>query len=119
MTQLIFPKEKVQSKYFLLKLVKNGFPMCGLYLHLRKIVILVSIRQVGHQIIMEYGLVKINLIKENLKIMMTRYEDAKLLRMKGKVIPKKHDFAGAINSEISSFRLWHFQFGLLNFESLL
>jgi hypothetical protein len=85
----------------------------------KKLLCLVSIRQVGHQIIMEYGLVKINLIKDNLKIVMTSYEDAKLLRMKWKVILKKHDFAGAINSEISSFRLWHFQFGLLNFESLL
>jgi hypothetical protein len=39
--------------------------------------------------------------------------------MKGKVTPIKHDFAKAINSKISSFRLWNFWFGHLNFESLL
>jgi hypothetical protein len=80
---------------------------------------LVSIRQPGHQIIMQDGLVKINSEKDNLKTVMTGYEDEKLLRMKGKVIPRKHDFVGAINFKISSFRLWHFQFGHLNFESLL
>jgi hypothetical protein len=40
---------------------------------------LVMIQQVGHQIIMEDGLVKINSTKHNLKTVMTRYEDGKLL----------------------------------------
>jgi len=44
---------------------------------------LVTIRQAGHQVIMEYGLVKINSVKQNLKTVMTGYEDGKLLRMKG------------------------------------
>jgi hypothetical protein len=49
---------------------------------------LVMIQQVGHQIIMEDGLVKINSIKQNFKTIMTGYEDGKLLKMKGKVIPQ-------------------------------
>jgi hypothetical protein len=36
---------------------------------------------------------------------MTGYEDGKLLRMKGKVIPQKQDFAGAVDSTISPGRL--------------
>jgi len=59
---------------------------------------LVSIWQVGHQIIMEYGLVKINSIKDNLKIVMTGYEDGMLLRMKGKVIPQNQYFVGEFDS---------------------
>jgi hypothetical protein len=58
----------------------------------------VMIRQAGHQIIMEDGLVKINSTKQNLKTIMTGYEDGKLLRMKGKVIPWKQDFAGVVDS---------------------
>jgi len=80
----------------------------------------ISIRQPGHQTIMQDGLVKINLEKDNLKIVMKGgYEDENILRMKGKVIPRKHDFVGASNFEISSFRLCHFRFGHLNFEILL
>jgi hypothetical protein len=56
---------------------------------------------------MENGLVKINSTKENFKTIMTGYEDGKLLRMKGRVIPRKQDFAGAIDSRISPIRLWH------------
>jgi hypothetical protein len=36
---------------------------------------------------------------------MTGYEDGKLLRMKGKVIPRKHDFAATVNYEMSAFNL--------------
>ena len=50
---------------------------------------------------------------------MTRYEDGKLLRMNGKVIQRKQEVAAIVNSEMSSFRLWHFLFGHLNFDSLL
>jgi len=32
---------------------------------------------------------------------MTGYEDGKLLRMKGKVIPRHSDFAGAVSTGIS------------------
>jgi hypothetical protein len=54
---------------------------------------------------MQYGLVNIKPEKDNLKTIISRYEDGKLLRMKGKVITRKHDFATAVNSEMSSFRL--------------
>jgi hypothetical protein len=79
---------------------------------------LVTIKQVGHQIVMQYGLVKINSEKD-LKTIMTRYEDGKLLRMNGKVIQRKEEVATTMNFEMSSFRLWHFRFGHLNFDSLL
>jgi hypothetical protein len=68
---------------------------------------------------MQHGLVNIKSDKHNLKIIMSGYEDGKFLRMKGKFIPRKHDFAAAMNSEMSSLRLWHFRFGHLNFDSLL
>jgi hypothetical protein len=60
---------------------------------------LVSIRQAGHQVILEDGLVKINSIKQSLKTVMTGYEDGKLLRMKGTVIPRNSDFAGAVTTK--------------------
>jgi hypothetical protein len=66
---------------------------------------LVTIRQVGHQIVMQYGLVKIKSEKDNLKTIMTGYEDGKLLRMNGKVIQRKQEVATTINYEMSSFRL--------------
>ena len=80
---------------------------------------LVTIRQFGHQIVMQDGLVKIMSVKDNLKTIMTGYEYGKLLRMNGKVIQRKEEVAATVNSEMSSFRLWHFRFGHLNFESLL
>ena len=46
---------------------------------------LVMIRQAGHMVIMEDGLVKINSVKQNMKKMMIGYEDGKLLRMKGQL----------------------------------
>jgi hypothetical protein len=49
---------------------------------------LVTIRQAGHQVIMEDGLVKINSVKQNMKTMMIGYEDGKLLRMKGTIITR-------------------------------
>ena len=79
---------------------------------------LVTIRQVGHIVIMEDGLVKINSVKQNMKIVMTGYEDGKLLRMKGTVIPRNSNFAGAASIEISSIRFWHVRYGHLNFDSL-
>ena len=39
-------------------------------------------------VIMEDGLVKINSVKQNMKTVMTGYEDEKLLRMKGTIIPR-------------------------------
>eukprot|EP00253_Pinus_taeda_P013735 PITA_13735 len=79
---------------------------------------LVTIRQAGHQVIMEDGLVKINSVKENLKTVMTSYEDGKLLRLKGTVIPRHSDFAREMTTDISPIRLWHVRYGHLNFESL-
>jgi hypothetical protein len=79
---------------------------------------LVTIRQAGHQVIMEDGLVKINSVKQNMKTMMKGYEYGKLLRMKGTVIPRHYDFAGAVSTGISPIRLWHVRYGHLNFESL-
>jgi len=67
---------------------------------------------------MEDGLVKINSVKQNLKTIMTGYEDGKLLRMKGTVIPRHFDFAGAVTTGISPIRLWHVRYGHLNFEGL-
>ena len=46
---------------------------------------LVTIRQAGHMVIMEDGLIKINSVKQNMKAVMTGYEDGKLLRMKGQL----------------------------------
>ena len=59
----------------------------------KKLLSLVTIRQAGHAILMRDGLIKINSIKHNYKIVVKGYEDGKLLRMKGTVIPQKHDFA--------------------------
>jgi hypothetical protein len=85
----------------------------------KKMLSLVTIRQVGHQIVMQDGLVNIKSVKDNLKTIMRGYEDGKLLRMSGKVIQRKEEVATTMNFEMSSFRLWHFRFGHLNFESLL
>jgi hypothetical protein len=79
---------------------------------------LVTIRQAGHQVIMEDGLVKINSVKQNMKTMMTGYEDGKLLRMKGTVIARHSDFTGVVSTCISPIILWHVRYGHLNFESL-
>ena len=49
---------------------------------------------------------------------MTSYEDGKLLRMKGTVIPRHSDFAGVVTTGISPIRLWHVRYGHLNFDSL-
>ena len=47
---------------------------------------------------MRDGLVKINSIKQNYKNVMTRYEDGKILIMKGIVTHRKHDFATIVDS---------------------
>jgi hypothetical protein len=60
------------------------------------------IQQVGHQIIMEYGWVKINSTKHNLKTVMMGYEDGKPLRVKGKFIPRKKEFTGIVDSTQNS-----------------
>jgi len=65
----------------------------------KKLLSLVTIRQDGHQIVMQYGLMKIKLEKDNLKtIMTTVYEDGKLLIMNGKVIQRKEEVATTMNS---------------------
>ena len=79
---------------------------------------LVTIRQAGHTVIMEDGSVKINSVKQNMQTVMTGYEDGKLLRMKGTVIPRHSDFASAASIDISPIRLWHVRYGHLNFDSL-
>jgi hypothetical protein len=67
---------------------------------------------------MEDGLFKINSVKHNLKIVMIGYEDGKLLRMKGTIIPRHFDFAGEVSMGISPIILWHIRYVHLNFESL-
>ena len=67
---------------------------------------------------MQDGSVKINSVKQNIQIVMTGYEDGKLLRMKGTVIPRHSDFAGVASTDISPIRLWHLRYGHLNFDSL-
>jgi len=84
----------------------------------KKLLSLVTVRQAGHQVIMEDGLIKINSIKQNLKIVMIGYEYGKVLRMKGTVIPRHSDFVGAVSTWISPIRLWHVRYGHLNFESI-
>lgn len=74
--------------------------------------------QERHQVVMEDGLVRINSIKQNMKTVMTWYQDGKLLRMKGIVIPWKSDFVGATSVGISLIRLWHVRYGHLNFGGL-
>ena len=69
-------------------------------------------------VIMEDGLVKINSVKQNMKTVMTGYEDGKLLRMKGAVIPRNSNFASATSTNISPIRLWHVRYGHLKFEIL-
>ena len=45
---------------------------------------------------MRDGLIKINSIKQNYKTVMTGYENGNILRMKGTIIPRKHDFAAIV-----------------------
>jgi hypothetical protein len=85
----------------------------------KQLLSLVTIRQVGHKIVTQYGLVKIKSEKDNLKTIMSTYEDGKLLIMNGKVIQRKQEVSTIVNSEMSSFSVWHFQFGHLKFDSLL
>jgi hypothetical protein len=49
---------------------------------------------------------------------MIRYEDEKLLRMKGTIFPRNSNFVGETSTNISPIRLWHVRYGHLNFESL-
>jgi hypothetical protein len=64
-------------------------------------------------------MIKINLEKDVLKTTMIGYEDGKLLRMKGTIIPKMKEFVGSIEIEITPIRLWHVHFGHLNVDSLI
>jgi hypothetical protein len=114
------PRGKSSMKYFLPgigeKWISNVWYVPSFK---KKKLSLVTIRQVGHQIFMQDSLVKIKSKKDNLKTIMIGYEDGKLLRMNGKVIQRKEEVATTVNFKMSSFRLWHFRFGHLNFESLL
>ena len=56
------------------------------------------IRQAGHMVIMEDGLIKIKSVKQNMKTFMTGYEDGKLLRMIGTVIPRNYNFAREVST---------------------
>jgi hypothetical protein len=85
----------------------------------KKLLSLVTIRQARHHIIMKDDLVNIKSEKDKLKTIMTGYQYGKLLRMNGKSIQRKQDVAAIVNSEMSSFRLWNFRFGHLNFDNLL
>jgi hypothetical protein len=50
---------------------------------------LVLIKQGGHYIIMEDGWININSVKQNFKTIINGYEDGKLLRLQGIIIPHK------------------------------
>jgi hypothetical protein len=78
----------------------------------KKMLSLVTIRQAGHKIFMEDGLVKIMSVKDNLKTIMIGYEYGKSLRMNGKAMKRKEEVATTTNSKMSSFRLWHFRWSL-------
>ena len=49
---------------------------------------------------------------------MNGYEDGKLLRLQGTIIPHKHDIATSVDLSPRYLRLWHYTFGHLNFEIL-
>ena len=89
----------------------------------KKLLSLVVIHQLGHQIVMEDGILLVNSKKDTYKTIMIGYEDEKLLRMKGTVIPrsKEHlkEFAGLVETNVSPIRLWHIRFGHLNLDSLV
>ena len=57
------------------------------------------------------------------KTVMTGYEEGKLLRMKGTVIPRSKEdlkeFAGLVEIDVSPIQLWHIRFGHLNVDSLV
>jgi len=57
----------------------------------KKMLSLVTIRQVKHKIVIQDGLVKTKSQKDNLKTIMIRYEDEKLLRMNGKFIQRRKE----------------------------
>ena len=84
---------------------------------------LVVICQLGNQIVMEDGILLVNSKKDAYKTVMTCYEDEKLLRMKGTVIPrsKEHlkEFAGLVETNVSPIKLWHIRSGHLNVDSLV
>ena len=49
---------------------------------------------------------------------MNGYEDGKLLRLQGTIIPHKQNFGESVDLSHNSLRLWHYRFGHLNFEIL-
>lgn len=79
---------------------------------------LILIHHSSHQRVIEDGKIKINSIKDNYKIVMTGYEDGKLLRMKGIITPRMQEFAGLVETSITPIRLWHARFGHLNADHL-
>jgi hypothetical protein len=79
---------------------------------------LVLIREGGHQIIMEDGLIKINLVKNKLKTMMNGYEYGIFFTIQGIVIPHNEDLTTLVDLSFTSLRSWHYRFFHLNFESL-
>jgi len=80
---------------------------------------LILIHQSMHQIVIEYGIIKIKSIKDNYKTTMTCSEDGKLIRMKGIVIPRMQEFIGLVKTGITLIRLWHVHFGNLNVDSII
>jgi hypothetical protein len=67
---------------------------------------------------MEDGLIKNKSVKNNFKAVMNGYEDGKILRIQGTVIPRNQDLVALVDLSSSSLRLWHYRFGHLNLEIL-
>lgn len=48
---------------------------------------------------------------DNYKTLMIGYENGKLLRIKGTIIPRIQEFTGLVETGITPIRLWHVRFG--------
>ena len=85
----------------------------------RSLLSLVQIRQQGHSIHMFDGIVEIRKSSNN-QVIMTRYEDGKLLKLKGSSVRVQNYsyFSQHGEGNLSSSLLWHAIFGHLNYNSL-
>ena len=85
----------------------------------RSLLPLVQIRQQGHSIHMFDGIVEIRKSSDN-QVIMTGYEDGKLLKLKGSSARVQNYAYLSQHGEgnLSSSSLWHARFGHLNYNSL-
>jgi hypothetical protein len=85
----------------------------------RSLLSLVEIRQQGHSIHMFDGIVEIRKSSDN-QVIMTGYEDGKLLKLKGSSARVQNYAYLSQHGEgnMSSSSLWHARFGHLNYNSL-